>query len=393
MCRTVGCSSSDADPLLSAVAPSLRRSSELAPRPATAASWRRSPRLRALRATKRGYVLDGHAVDGDVLLRIAAAVADPGQPGRADEREAFRGHAGRRVELAPAPRRMRRDSRFPPPVRGGRRSRRSRPPLRRRPARRGVRARARRPARDAARPAAAGLRHRPRRSPPRRSAPLRSAYSQRPVRHDGEESAFPDGLLHSSITRSGNSFVSFRARGKCSASTVPICVDRRDHAVAGATVAHRGDQRRHRLAPAFGRDAAVDRGIGDDLGALLAERQIEQHAGPRRASAARRRCGTASSPGARTRRAWSRPASAPCAAACSANTQRHDQECQRSTSTSATVSSAPRRRRVRPRVGDQRVQPYAQLRHARATPARAASPAPPSAARHRDMRPTARRRS
>ncbi len=49
-------------------------------------------------------------------------------------------------------------------------------------------------------------------------------------------------------------------------------------ALSGLARPDRIDQRRHRIAPCFGRDFFVDRAVGDDLGAMLVKREIDENA-------------------------------------------------------------------------------------------------------------------
>src|SRR3546814_8884111 len=64
--------------------------------------------------------------------------------------------------------------------------------------------------------------------------------------------------------------------------TTRVRPHRRRHPGPGFAGADLVDERGHRVAPAFGGYLAVDRLVGDDLGAPLVEREVEQDAHPRR---------------------------------------------------------------------------------------------------------------
>ena len=84
---------------------------------------------------------------------------------------------------------------------------------------------------------------------------------------------------HSSISRSGSSLGLSSVGGRIGASTAPILSTASAMPWPGRPGLHLVDQHRHRLAPDFGRDLIGDRLVGDDLGAALGEREIEEDAG------------------------------------------------------------------------------------------------------------------
>ena len=163
----------------------------------------------------------------------------------------------------------------------------------------------------------------------------------------------------------------------------------------GRPVLHRRDQRRHRVAPALrARPCAWIASSATISARCSSSDEIEQHAGRAPRCASRRRPGTIGARARRTRRAL-------VARRGQRDPQRAPREQQADAagtrpprSTSATAMQRARRRRLGPATATSAHDSHpAGPGTPRAAPARAASPAPPSAARRRDRRPTAARRS
>ena len=220
-----------------------------------------------------------------------AALADLGQSGRADQREAFGDHARARSGNSRSSRSARADSRFPPPARA-RADVSTVSPASSSPTSPAGSSRQRRPS---------GTRYCSTRMhiavidrQDHRGLDVARAGDIFPfallLRDD--EAAFPDHVLgssrivaHSSISRSGSSLRSSSVLGKCSERIVPICATAaaipspgRPSRTSSTSAAIASPQR-------FGGDRLVDRLVGDDLGHALVERQIEQDAHPRRSAA------------------------------------------------------------------------------------------------------------
>ena len=128
-----------------------------------------------------------------------------------------------------------------------------------------------------------------------------------------------------------------------SASTAPIFSTASAMPSPGRPGLHLVDQRRHRLAPDLGLDLVGDRLVGDDLGAVLGEREIDEDAG------AAARLQLAAGPEQLDRAAvdpaasWSRPGSAPCAAAARRADSGRSGRRRPSSRTGASITVAPRR--------------------------------------------------
>ena len=151
---------------------------------------------------------------------------------------------------------------------------------------------------------------------------VRLAYSHLPRRSDADELALPHHFgwrqvveLHSSISLSGISFVSPAERGKCSASTHANALDRGDDPVAGPASRTSTEQCRHRFAPGVLVGDLEDRLVGDDLGAALGHREIDEDAGAAGGPPLGRRLEHGRWRGGARAGAWSRRASARAAAA------------------------------------------------------------------------------
>ena len=327
-----------------------------------------------------------------------AAVADPRQPLGADQREAFADHARRRrrSRRATSTRSRAIAGLLLQLARGRRLDALARVLVADQPGGQFEAARAR-AARDIARPAGRG-RRRSRAitaardaADARRHIPSARASSRRgtgPPRRSPRPRRV--GHAHSSISRSGSSLVSPSVLGKCSASTAPICADRRGHAVAGRPSRTAATSAAIASPQTFGRHLGVDRGVGDDLGAVLVERQVEQHARSARgallgadAEQLQRR--------ARTRRALVAPGVSASRSGTRREQQPHDQERRPPSAPARSCNSAPAPApRAQPSISRSADACRDRPATPRAAPAPAASPAPPSAARRRDRRPTAR---
>ena len=260
-------------------------------------------------------------MDVDVLILVAAALADPADAVRADQREALRQHAGRGVEVAEPLDPLGGEAGLLLQLldRGGL-DRRVRDP-RRRPGRREAR-------RSGSRAPTRGWSTRitlpsySARMTTARMSLARLAYSHLPRRSSADELALPHHLrrrqvveVHSSISLSGISLVSSAERGKCSASTRADALDRGDDPVAGPALAHLDEQRRHRFAPGVLVGDLEDRLVGDDLGAALGHRQIDEDPGAPDGAPLGRRLEHGRPRGGGRGGAWSPPGSARAAAA------------------------------------------------------------------------------
>ena len=180
--------------------------------------------------------------------------------------------------------------------------------------------------------------------------------------------------------------------GRCSASTAPIFSTASAMPSPGRPAFTSLDQHRHRLAPHFGLDLGVDRLVGDDLGAMLEQRQIEEDAGA-----------ALGPPLGRRPEQLDRPAADP-AGLGAAGRQRHAQRHRRRARSGRSGRPPPSSRTGGPAAGrglsalvpaeeqaDRPVEPGLRQDAARSS-APAASPAPHNGGRRRDRRRSAARR-